>query len=248
MAYRIFTEPQKGYVAHTAASKNLAHPSMRAWLSFATEELWPSATKTVDVLEKWPDAQEPNNTSFNLAHGTEDIFFHEIAKHPARDKRYADAMAWFASGPGFEPTGLVEAIPWGEYDTVIDIGGNTGLISQAISQKHPSVKFIVQDRPEPVAEGRARLPQELQDTVTFMEHDFFQDQPICADAYLLRWVLHDWSDKYAIKILRALIPALKKGARIILNEFVLPPPGVASSYQSKVLRLVISLFIIRLVY
>jgi hypothetical protein len=69
-----------------------------------------------------------------------------------------------------------------------------------------------------------------------MEHDFFQDQPVCADAYLLRWVLHDWSDKYAIKILRALIPALKKGARIIVNEFVLPPPGIASAFQSKILR------------
>lgn len=236
MAFHIFIEPRKGYVAHTAASKRLAHPLMKAWISFATEELWPSATKAVDALQKWPDAQEPNETSFNLAHNTESIFFAEIAKDSARDVRYADAMGWFTSGPGFEPTGLVETIPWHKYETVVDVGGNTGLVSKAIAEKNSSVRFIVQDRPEPVAEGRKALPRELNGRIEFMEHDLFEEQPVSADAYVLRWILHDWSDKYAIKILRALIPALKPGAKVILNEFVLPPPGVGSAYQSKMLR------------
>ncbi|KAF2791438.1 putative O-methyltransferase [Melanomma pulvis-pyrius CBS 109.77] len=236
MAYRIFTEPRKGYVAHTAASKKLADPLMKAWLGFATEELCPSAVNTVNALQKWPDAQEPNHTGFNLANNTEEVFFAEIPKDLVRESRYADAMAWFNSAPGFGPEGLVNAIPWSGYETVVDVGGNTGLASQAIARKHESVKLIVQDRPEPVAEGRAKLDPELKDRVTFMEHDFFQDQTVRADVYLLRWILHDWSDKYAIKILRALIPALKRGARVVLNEFVLPPPGAASAYQSKVLR------------
>ena len=238
MAFRIFHEPRKGYVAHTAASKRLSHPLMKAWLGFATEELWPSAVKTVDALQKWPDAQEPNQTSFNLAHETDDIFFTEIAKEPARDTRYADAMGWFNSGPGLEPTGLVDSIPWEQYRTVVDVGGNTGLVSQAIAKKHKSVKFFVQDRPEPIKEGIDRLSPEFEDRITFMEHDFFAEQPVIADVYLFRWILHDWSDKYAITILRALIPALKDGAKVILNEFVLPPPGGASAFTNKVLRLV----------
>jgi hypothetical protein len=237
MAYRIFCEPRKGYVAHTAASKQLANnPLMRAWLGFATEELWPSAVNTVDALQRWPDAQEPNQTSFNIAHKTDDLFFATIAKEPARDSRYADAMGWFNSGPGLEPTGLVDSISWGQYHTVVDVGGNTGLVSQAIARKHESVKFIVQDRPETVADGIKRLPSKFHDQITFMEHDFFEAQPVIADAYLFRWVLHDWSDKYAIKILRALIPALKKNAKVILNEFVLPPPGIASAFTNKILR------------
>jgi hypothetical protein len=239
MAFHIFHEPREGYVAHTAASKRLSDPLMKAWLGFATEELWPSATKTVDALQKWPDAQEPTQASFNLAHGTDDMFFAEIAKDPMRDTRYADAMGWFNSGPGFEPTGLVESIPWEQYKTVVDVGGNTGLVSQAIAKKHPSIKFIVQDRPEPIAEGMERLSPEFKDRITFMQHDFFQDQTIAADVYLFRWILHDWSDKYAIKILRALIPALKGGAKVVLNEFVLPPPGAASAFISKTLRRVL---------
>ena len=213
---------------------------MRAWLGFATEELWPSATKTVEALTKWPDAQEPEQTSFNVAHGTDAIFFEEIAKDSEREKRYADAMGWFNSGPGFEPKGLVDAVQWEKYSTVVDVGGNTGLVSQAIARKHSGVNFIVQDRADPVAEGRARLPQDLKERIQFTEHDFFQEQPIkYADVYLMRWILHDWSDKYAIKIVRALIPALKPGARIILNEFVLPPQAVVGSHTNKILRYVV---------
>ncbi|KAH3967279.1 hypothetical protein HBI24_208500 [Parastagonospora nodorum] len=237
MAYRIFCEPRKGVVAHTAASKRLSHPLMRAWLGFATEELWPSATKTVEALTAWPQAQEPGQTSFNLMRGTDSIFFEDIAKDPGREKRYVDAMGWFNSGPGFEPNGLVDAVEWGHFTTVVDVGGNTGLVSQAIARKHSVVKFIVQDRADPVAEGRARIPQDLKERIQFAEHDFFQEQPVKdADVYLMRWILHDWSDKYAIKIVRALIPALKPGARLILNEFVLPPQAFVGSHTNKMLR------------
>lgn len=46
MSYRIFQEPRKGIVAHTAASKMLAsNPLMRQWIGMVSEEMWPSATK-----------------------------------------------------------------------------------------------------------------------------------------------------------------------------------------------------------
>lgn len=62
-----------------------------------------------------------------------------------------------------------------------------------------------------------------------MAHDFFTEQPVKgADVFLLRCILHDWSDKYAIKILRALVPALKPDVRIIVNEAVVPEPAAFS--------------------
>ena len=46
MTYRIFREPRKGIVAHTAASMYLAtNPGMREWIGVATEEMWPAASK-----------------------------------------------------------------------------------------------------------------------------------------------------------------------------------------------------------
>ena len=46
MAFRIFQEPRRGVVRHTAASKALADtPLLRQYIGMVTEELWPAATK-----------------------------------------------------------------------------------------------------------------------------------------------------------------------------------------------------------
>jgi hypothetical protein len=73
-----------------------------------------------------------------------------------------------------------------------------------------------------------------------MTHDFLlEDQPVQGgDVYFFRWILHNWSDKYCVKILRGLIPSLKPGAKIVLNDNVLPQPGVLSRWQENRLRYV----------
>lgn len=54
MTYRIFCEPKKGVVAHTAASKLLAvDPSMRQWVGMVSEEMWPSAAKVSNLVFCW---------------------------------------------------------------------------------------------------------------------------------------------------------------------------------------------------
>ena len=51
MTYRIFREPRKGVVAHTAASRVLANnPAMRDWIGMVSEEMWPAASKVILVL------------------------------------------------------------------------------------------------------------------------------------------------------------------------------------------------------
>ena len=46
ITHRIFREPRKGTVAHTAASLYLVtNPSMREWVGMVSEEMWPTATK-----------------------------------------------------------------------------------------------------------------------------------------------------------------------------------------------------------
>ena len=148
-------------------------------------------------------------------------------------------MTWYSTRPGLEAVHLVTEYPWGDIGvgTVVDIGGSHGSISIAIARQFPSITCIVQDRPGVVADARAKLPQELTNRVIFMEHDFFGEQPVkAADVYFLRWVLHDWSNKYSIKILRSLIPALKRGAKILVNEQILPEPGEVSLYQERMLR------------
>ncbi|KAL9074671.1 MAG: hypothetical protein Q9157_004300 [Trypethelium eluteriae] len=95
----------------------------------------------------------------------------------------------------------------------------------------------MQDRAEVVAtvgQGWVGWPEEC---VEWMAHDFFAPQPVKGAAvYLLRWVLHDWADGYAVEILRALVPALEPGARLCVAEVVLPGPGSGSLFEERQVR------------
>ena len=51
---------------------------------------------------------------------------------------------------------------------------------------------------------------------------FFGEIPIKADAYLLRWVIHDWADENAIAILENVKKAAKPSARLLVMESVIP--------------------------
>lgn len=87
------------------------------------------------------------------------------------------------------------------------------------------MSFVVQDLEPVITDAQEHIPADIASRVSFMTHDFFTAQPVVgADVYFFRWIFHNWSDKYSIKILRSLIPALKRDAKIIISDAVLPGP------------------------
>ncbi|OCL15473.1 putative O-methyltransferase [Glonium stellatum] len=112
----------------------------------------------------------------------------------------------------------LEATPKG---LMVDVGGGHGAVSMALAKATTHMNFVVQDLPNTATQGEKLLPTSLQGRVSFMAHDFFEEQPVkCADVYFLRYILHNWSDKYARRILKSLIPALKDSSRIVCYEFL----------------------------
>ena len=81
------------------------------------------------------------------------------------------------------------------------------------------------------------VPPQLAQRVSLTTHDFFEPQPIFAKAYFFRHIFHAFVDKQAVEILRALIPALRPGARIIINDLVMPAPGTLPRREEKDLRM-----------
>jgi trans-aconitate methyltransferase len=159
--------------------------------------------------------------------------------NPERDRRFANVMSYLKSAPESDASikHLLSSFDWASVGKMVDIGGSHGTLSIEMVRNHPSIQCIVQDLPEVVAQASRSLPDDIGDKVTFMAHDFFTPQPVhSADVYFLRWILHDWPDKYAISILRNIIPALKRGAYVVLHEMSMPPPGLLSFYQEKMIR------------
>lgn len=143
----------------------------------------------------------------------------------------------------------LRAFPWATVlpagATVVDAGGSRGHFARDLVQLNPSFRVVVQDLPG-VVEGLASEfkgggggVQEGQGegegggkgdggdgNVTYQAHDFFQEQPVAgADVYFLRHVMHNHPDEACVSILRALVPALRPGGRVLVSEYVVPPVG-----------------------
>ncbi|TVY16272.1 O-methyltransferase gsfB [Lachnellula arida] len=233
MAFYIFSEPSPGVVAHTASSKALAEiPPVGSFIGFVAEEMLPASTRLVDAMQKWPSSEESNETGFALTYATDIPMMQVISADSRRAQQMGNAMSFLHSRPGENVQYLVENFPWGDTGLLVDVGGAKGTVGMAIARYAPKIEVVVQDKPE-VIKG-TEVPEDLQGRLQLIGHDFFTEQPVKgADIYLIRNVLHDWSDKYAAKILGNLIPALKKGARVLVNDRCLPPPGALSPYKSR---------------
>ncbi|KAI4151390.1 MAG: hypothetical protein LQ340_003535 [Diploschistes diacapsis] len=183
---------------------------------------------TVDATFKWPGSEEPDESGYSLSHDTNENPFDVIKKDPKRQEQFIDAMSYSHLHSSYSMDHLISNYDFGVIGngTIVDVGGSHGQVAIAIARKYPHVNCIVQDLPDTIAGLESRIPDELRHRITGIEHDFLKPQPVQgADIYLFRWILHDWSDKYCVKILQSLVPALKKGAKIVVNDICIPKPG-----------------------
>jgi hypothetical protein len=81
---------------------------------------------------------------------------------------------------------------------------------------------VLFERPEVIEEVRARRAEfRLDDRIDLVSGDFFSAVPP-ADAYLLRNIIHDWSDEEAAIILAKCRDAMNPRGRVIVVEEVVP--------------------------
>lgn len=105
---------------------------------------------------------------------------------------------------------------WSQFGTIGDIAGGIGTQLLSILESHPSCRGILFDQPQVITEAPPHSRMER------IGGDLFVDIPVSADAYLLRWVLHDWSDEKAVAILENVRKAAKPDSRVLLVESVIP--------------------------
>ncbi|KAH7320605.1 S-adenosyl-L-methionine-dependent methyltransferase [Stachybotrys elegans] len=242
MTMRVFHEPTPGMVAHTKTSKALQNSILNDWVKCGTQEMWPAAVKTLDAIEKWPDSSEPSETAshphlliglpekadptvqgFSLANGTTDPIYAILGQEPERAVLFANAMKVYTIKPEYNVSHLLDNYDWASLGNshVVDIGGSQGHIAVELAKRFSNLSITVQDIAPVVENSQCGIPQEIEGRVHFMAHDYFQPQAVEADVYFFRWVLHNLSDNACHKILRALIPVLKPGVRIILQDVCL---------------------------
>ena len=111
---------------------------------------------------------------------------------------------------------VAAAYDWSRFAVVADIGGGVGAQLEAILNAHPSCRGILFDQPQVVAEAQ---PNER---IKNVGGDFFEDIPVEADAYMMRWILHDWADEECLQILANVKRAASRGACLVAIDSVIP--------------------------
>ncbi|KAI1171108.1 O-methyltransferase-domain-containing protein [Nemania sp. FL0916] len=237
---RFFVEPELGFVAHNRASRLLLEDqAIIAWVGLFCNDMWPAFANTITAMKRWSGSEEPNETGVNVAYGHDLKWFDHIKVAPNVAVRYGKSMEAHGGGVGFDVSHTANGYPWSELGEglVVDMGGSIGFASMAIAEAHPKLKFVVQDLAQTMTEEvKNSVPAHLKSRVKLEAHDIFDQQTLQADVYFFRWVFHGFPDKYAVQILHNLIPVLRKGARVVINDGVIPDPGTVPWMEYRSIR------------
>ncbi|KAI0697894.1 O-methyltransferase [Cytidiella melzeri] len=194
---------------------------------------------------EWSASGEPNQTALNKAFNTTLTAF-ELAGLPqfaSSRKLLGICMASMQNLTSRD--GILNGFDWKALpadSVVVDVGGGIGSQSMILAKTFDHLKFVVQDREEVVPDAtkfwNANMPDALSSgRVTLQAHSFFTGpQPIISPAvFFLRMILHDWSDKYCIQILKHLRAAAGPHTQLVVTDNIISyasPPSSSSSPSS----------------
>ncbi|EKM56175.1 uncharacterized protein PHACADRAFT_209657 [Phanerochaete carnosa HHB-10118-sp] len=174
-------------------------------------------------------SQEPNEAAWQRAMRTKLTVFDwmELPEHALYLRKFGIAMR--ANTNAAEDAIATRGFEWASLPAgslVVDVGGGVGNFTMALAKAHKHLRYVVQDRHAVVKEGeqlwKANMPDLIdRSTVQLQGHDFFAEQPIKnADVFALRYVTHNWSDKYANKILSHLRDAAQPTTKLVVIDHI----------------------------
>jgi hypothetical protein len=140
--------------------------------------------------------------------------FEYLAEHPEVSAIYHEASARDTS-MAFSPEVLAR-LDCSRFHTVVDVGGGRGALLSGLLRANPAVRGILFDTPAGLAGVGAT------DRCQVVSGDFLESVPEGGDAYILKYILLDWSDADAARILANCRRVMPANGVLIVIELVLP--------------------------
>jgi precorrin-6B methylase 2 len=212
----VFAEDQQGRFALTPLAATLQTDLPGSLRAFALAEL------DEDHYAAWgdlPHSVRTGEVAFDHLFGM-DVWQYR-ARHPEEGRVFDEAMTSFSSVVN---AAIVASYDFSSINKIVDVGGGDGSLIAAILRANPSMQGVLFDLlPHVIAKAEQRIEKEgLIGRCQVVAGDFFDAVPRGGDAYLLKWVIHDWDDERGVALLRNCRHAMAKDGRLLLAEAVIP--------------------------
>ncbi|KAJ3569699.1 hypothetical protein NP233_g4876 [Leucocoprinus birnbaumii] len=191
-----------------------AHPSsLKDAVGFICDEGFKATSHLLQASKVSSQGKEGKDLpGINIAYGFNETVFEWMSKEAWRGKRMGNAMQQLhrmANG------NVISDYDWSKLvSPIVDVGGGIGSLELALVKNRPQdvFKFMLFDIPETIENAKKvvwssqTLPE--QTSITFHPGDFMATTfegtslPVGMPTYIIRHVLHDWSDQEVLHILK----------------------------------------------
>jgi len=122
---------------------------------------------------------------------------------------------------------VLYAYDFSSFNNLVDVAGGTGGLISAILNMNPRMRGVLFDLPHVIAEAGPLLDAAgVRNRCETATGDFFESVPEGGDAYVMKWIIHDWNDEKSTAILknihRAMGRSTSENGKLLLIETVVP--------------------------
>jgi SAM-dependent methyltransferase len=153
-------------------------------------------------------------TPFHRTFGQE-LYAH-LQQDPAASAEYDRAIDAFTR---YEVAQVIARFDFADRRCLVDVGGGRGTLVRELLAAAPNARGILFDLPHVIDAATADLPANVQPVAG----DFFEAVPSGGDVYLVKHVLHNWSDAAAKQLLENCRSAKADGGIVVVIDALLSP-------------------------
>lgn len=189
--------------------------------------------------QAWGDLLHSTRTGENAFHHVHGVGVWEyLASHPEEGAIFDHGMTGNSRGVAERIMSAYDFSPFGQ---VTDVAGGQGALLAAILAAHPTMRGVLFDRPEVVAHAEPVLEAAgVADRCEVVGGSFFEAVPEGGDAYLLKYILHDWDDPASAALLKACRRACGPKAKLLVLERIVAPPNEGPDTKISDLNMLVS--------
>jgi hypothetical protein len=211
----VFTELEDGRFAQSPLSEPLrtnARPCVRNMAMMLTDD-W-----HIRSWEQLPWCVETGQPASYKLNGMP--MFDWMSQHPEKTVNFNNAMTDMSSG---DAAAILQNYDFSHFEHIVDVAGGHGTLLAAILDQAPKLRGTLVEMPHVIQGARqAGTLDRFAKRCALEAGSMFESVPAGADAYIMKFIIHDWYDPECIRILGNCRKGIRPGGRLLVVDQVVP--------------------------